>query len=162
MHRSLCRLVALVLTLASPAAWAQDVGSLDALAWLAGCWAGERADEPLQRFEEQWMAPRAGVMLGMGRMVRGGKLVEHEQMLIREEGGALVYTARPSGQASVSFRAASAHADGIVFENPLHDFPQRISYRLLGDGSLLARIEGERRGRTRAVEFPMKRVDCPG
>lgn len=42
MHRSLCRLVALVLTLASPAAWAQDVGSLDALAWLAGCWAGER------------------------------------------------------------------------------------------------------------------------
>ncbi|WP_309639315.1 hypothetical protein, partial [Methylibium sp.] len=63
---------------------------------------------------------------------------------------------------SVSFRAASAHADGIVFENPLHDFAQRISYRLLGDGSLLARIEGERRGRTRAVEFPMRRVDCPG
>jgi len=44
-----------------------------------------------------------------------------------------------------------------VFENPQHDFPQRISYKLNPDGTLLAAIDGTKAGKIRRVEFPYKR-----
>jgi hypothetical protein len=47
-----------------------------------------------------------------------------------------------------------------VFENPQHDFPRRIVYRLQAAGSLMARIEGTENGKDRAVDFPMQRVKC--
>ena len=108
------------------------------------------------------MAPRAGLMLGMGRTVKGNnELADYEQLQIREEQGVLIYTAKPARQPQASFRVTAADGDAVVFENPTHDFPQRISYRRQPDGSLLARIEGELRGQPRAVEFPMRRVACP-
>ena len=47
-----------------------------------------------------------------------------------------------------------------VFENPEHDFPQRIICRLGDDGSLNARIEGKRNGKEKEMDFLMKRVKC--
>jgi hypothetical protein len=140
-------------------AQAQAAPSLESLAWLAGCWAGGEGE---REFDEQWMAPRGGVMLGTARSFAGTALADYEHLLIREEGGTLVFVAKPSRQPQGHFRAASLDADGVQFANPRNDFPQRVSYRRLADGSLLARIEGELRGKTRAVEFAMRRVACPG
>lgn len=47
-----------------------------------------------------------------------------------------------------------------MFENPAHDFPQRVSYRLAPGGRLLARIEGTHYGVTRGIDFPMQWVGC--
>jgi hypothetical protein len=47
-----------------------------------------------------------------------------------------------------------------VFENLQHLFPQRIAYRRQIDGSLLAAIEGEEKGKPKRIEFPMQRVKC--
>ena len=47
----------------------------------------------------------------------------------------------------------------MVFENPKHDFPQRIRYRLKGD-TLHARIEGTINGKERAIDFPYQRASC--
>ena len=109
--------------------------------------------------EEQWMAPRAHTMLSAGRTIRGDKLVEFESVLIREQGGVLAYESHPSGQASAVFLSTAVEENSVVFENPRHDFPQRIGYRREGD-SLLAWIEGPRNGQTRRVEFPYRRVAC--
>ena len=108
------------------------------------------------------MAPRGGSMLGMSRTVAGDRTSEFEFMRIREEHGKLVFTARPSGQDEASFASIELTGSGVVFENAAHDFPQRIIYRLNGDGSLLARIEGERRGTFKGVDFPMRRSACAG
>ena len=56
-------------------------------------------------------------------------------------------------------RAVSDSA--VIFENPAHDFPQRIIYRRRGADSLLARVEGMRGGRLRGLDFPYRRVPCP-
>jgi len=47
-----------------------------------------------------------------------------------------------------------------VFENREHDFPQRVIYRRELDGSMHARIEGERDGRIRTIDFSKTRVAC--
>jgi len=132
---------------------------LEQAAWLAGCWQLEDAEAGSV---EQWMAPAGGAMLGMARTVKNARVVAYEFLQIRERsGGQLVYVARPSGQGETEFRLLRAAAGELLFENPAHDFPQRISYQRQGDGRLLARIEGRRaNGEPRGVDFPMRRADC--
>lgn len=149
-------LACVVWTTSSPAA---DAPSIADLAWLAGCWEGGPGAPGM---EEQWMAPRGRTMLGMNRTARGDTLRAHEYLMIREEEGRLVYVASPSGQVTTPFASIEVSPTRIVFENAAHDFPQRIIYERRPDGSLLVRIEGEREGRLRGVDFPLRRAPCPG
>ncbi len=103
------------------------------------------------------MAPLGGTMLGMSRTVRGGTTREYEFLQIRDVDGALAYIARPSGQAEATFRVKTLSASEVIFEDPAHDFPQRIIYRRNDDGSLTARIEGTMNGQARGVDFPYTR-----
>ncbi len=131
--------------------------SIAQLSWLAGCWESDLGDRYV---EEQWMRPRGGTMLGMSRTVIGTGTAEFESMRIRKHEGQLIFTAQPSGQEGASFGSIELTKTKVVFENPAHDFPQRIIYRLNGDGSLAARIEGERNGELRAVDFALRRTRC--
>jgi hypothetical protein len=107
------------------------------------------------------MPPAGGTLLGMSRTVAKGRTVAHEFMQIREhEPGRLAFIANPSGQAQATFPAKSVGEREIVFENPMHDFPQRVIYRLDEAGILRARIEGTIDGKPRAEDFPMRRVRC--
>jgi hypothetical protein len=135
---------------------AQEV-TIDRVKWLQGCWQSMRGEATI---EEQWMAPRGGTMLGMGRTIRGGKTVKYELVLIKEQAGALAYEAHPSGQPSATFLATSASDASIVFENPKHDFPQRVGYQRDGSDGLQAWIDGEINGTARRVDFTYRRVRC--
>lgn len=141
----------------APAGKATAAIALNQLGWLAGHWRMEKAGRVV---DEQWMAPAAGVMLGMARTIARGKVVEHEFMQIREgPGGALYFVALPSGQKEAAFQIVSLSAIEAVFENKEHDFPQKITYARQPDGSLLAAIEGPGKdGTTRRIEFPYRRV----
>jgi hypothetical protein len=48
----------------------------------------------------------------------------------------------------------------VVFENPAHDFPQRVGYQRRGADSLVAWIEGTMQGQARKIEFPYARATC--
>lgn len=152
------RVATIVLLLSGLPSAAGTAAGVDQVAWLQGCWtttAGERV------VEEQWMSPRGGAMLGSGRTVRAGRLVEYEFMVIRERGGALVFEAHPSGQSAAEFVARTVEADAVVFENEAHDFPQRIGYRKRGAG-LDAWVEGTAGGKSRRSDFSYARAACPG
>lgn len=127
------------------------------LAWLAGCWEG---GSPESRYEEQWMTPSGRTMLGMSRTVAGEKTVAFEFLRIHQEADGIYYTSIPSGQTQVSFKLVKVEEGHVVFENPDHDFPQRIIYRLEKDGVLMATIEGNSKGAFKQVDFPMKREEC--
>jgi hypothetical protein len=131
--------------------------TLDQLQWLGGCWEMRRDDRIT---EEQWMSPRAGVMIGMSRTVRGDSLIELEQVRIESRGNDLFYVASPLRQATAEFKGAVTSGGGVSFENPQHDFPTKISYRRQGADSLVASIEGQRGGRSRTIEYPYRRVAC--
>jgi hypothetical protein len=149
---------ALLLALALPAAArAEEPPTVAQLAWLAGCWAYVGA-EPGSG--ETWMPPAGGSLLAVARTVRGGRTVAHELLRIVEEDGSLALHAAPSGQAGARFALESITANEVVFANPEHDFPQRITYRLAQDGSISARVEGARDDPGRAADFPMRRTSC--
>ena len=154
----------LVLSLAMVAAMLLAATSVVAasaadLAWLAGCWASESGEAGSG---EHWMAPAGGSLLGVGRQVRDGRTADYEWLRIIENGdGSLTYLAAPGGRKAVAFPLTSLGKGRVVFENPDHDFPQRVIYEIRGE-RLLARIEGEQGGTLRGVDFPMRRATCPG
>jgi hypothetical protein len=153
------RVILLCLLLLPGFARAQEKAfTINDLAWLKGCWSLSRNG---RETTEHWLKPAGGTMLGISRTVADGKTVEFEFTQIRQDAnGVIVFIAKPSGQPEATFKMIKGNANEVIFENPQHDFPQRVIYRLQGDGSLLGRIEGVSKGKERAVDFPMMRVRC--
>ena len=130
--------------------------TIERVAWMHGCW---QMTTPQSIVEEQWMAPRGGTMIGVGRTVRGTRTTDYEFVVLKEQDGQLTYEAHPAGQPPAVFVAKEAAADSVVFENAAHDFPQRVGYRRAGSG-LAAWIEGIQNGKSRRIDFTYARVAC--
>jgi len=153
-------LVLLLATLA-PALGAQSSGTTPDLAaarWLGGCWELRMGPRVTQ---EHWMAPAGGAMLGVSRTIVRDTVREWEHLAISRTATGLAYVAKPSGQSEATFPVILLSDTLLVFENPTHDFPQRILYRRRGADSVIARIEGPRGGQVRGIDFPFARVACP-
>ena len=136
---------------------AQQADQLDRLSFMVGCWELQSGGRVTH---EQWMAPLGGLMPGMSRTVVGGVAREWEALRIASRDSGLVYVAQPGGGAPTEFPSTTISDTLVIFANPEHDFPSRISYRQRGADSLVARIEGERQGAVRGIDFPMRRVRC--
>lgn len=132
------------------------VGDLDKLDWIAGC---HVMDGPKAKIEEQWMKPGGGMMLGINRTIRNGKAVAHEFLRIDAKGTEVIYVGLVGTKGETPFKLTTQSETEVIFENPTHDFPQRIIYRKTADG-ILARIDGLVNGKERHQDFPMKTVPC--
>lgn len=118
-------LALLLMGQAAPPARVADLG------WMSGRW--ETTVNNVVT-EEAWSAPRGGVMLGYSRTVGGERLREFEFLRIQAgEDGVPAYLAQPGGQPAVPFRLTAHNATSATFDNPAHDFPQRIRYVRTGD-----------------------------
>jgi hypothetical protein len=151
------RILAFLIIVAMGGVVGSEQATVGDFLWLAGCWkGGERGSE----FVEHWMKPAGGTMLGMGRTVKDGQTVFFEFLRIQETAGAIFYHARLPDQNETAFQLVKWDGKEAVFENPEHDFPQRVIYRFNPDGSLLARIEGKDKGAEKGIDFPMQRDRC--
>jgi len=149
-------MIASVLALALATTPVQPAADIDRLAFIAGCWTLTRPNGA--KIEEQWLSPAGGAMLGMSRSVRDGKLREYEFMrILPAADGKLQFVALPSGQAESAFPIKELGDNAVTFENPQHDFPQRILYRLVDNDTLVARIEGSVGGQARSADFAYRR-----
>ncbi|WP_419317309.1 DUF6265 family protein [Caulobacter sp. ErkDOM-E] len=127
------------------------------LSWMTGCWMQVRSNG---RVDEQWMAPGGGMMLGMSRTLKDGKVREFEFLRIAPGlDGKLVFNAKPSGQPEAAFPLKEITDDTVVFEDAAHDFPQRILYKRVDARTIIGRIEGQIGGQARSVDYPYTR--CP-
>lgn len=118
---------------------AEGVPSVEELSWLVGCW---RLDGEGEVVEECWLGARGGLMVGVSRTVKGDGGTFFEFLRIADSETGPVYWASPLGREAVPFRAVEIGRQKVVFENPNHDFPQRILYRLDQEGGLHAAISG--------------------
>jgi hypothetical protein len=136
---------------------AQD-GGLNSFSALAGCW--ERTDKSGSVISEMWMKPAGTAMLGIGRTVKNGRTTDYEFMRIEQQADGLYYVARPKANTTeTAFKLKTSSGSELMFENPEHDFPQRIIYKITRN-ALAARIEGTRNGKSMGFDFNMDRVNC--
>jgi len=113
------------------------------LGWLSGRWESRDGE---RWTEESWSEPRAGTMIGYSRSGRGDMMREFEFIRLQAgEDGVVAYLAQPGGRApATAFRLTARDGTSATFENPAHDFPQRIVYRRDGETmtATISRLDG--------------------
>jgi len=152
-------LVAVCITLAYTGSYAQQKSHPIAQAkWLIGSWKNQSA-KTLDI--ETWKKLNDSTFLGGSYSLAGTDTVSSEQIRLEQHAGKLYYIPTVKNQnngKAVTFTLTSSNKKQLVFENPEHDFPQKITYTQITKDSLLAEISGLRKGKIKAIQFPMKRV----
>ncbi|MBC7555244.1 MAG: hypothetical protein H7257_14840 [Taibaiella sp.] len=127
--------------------------------WLLGKW---KQQTPQGTLTERWLKINDTCFTGTGAFIKGVDTLFKESIVLRQSGNELLYiptVGNQNGGKAVTFQLTSISADKFVFENPAHDFPQKISYTLISHDSLLAQVTGTENGKQRAEDFPMQRVE---
>jgi hypothetical protein len=141
---------------------------LDPLSWLRGCWGGSvnRRD-----FVEQWLPPRAGMMVGVShttvqdpRHAGESRTEDYTYLRLEARADGVYYIAIPSGKKELTFKLGGVENDKgdkvFTFTGPGDAFPHRIVYRHTEAGSLFAEVAGKLDGKDTKVTYPMYRLDC--
>jgi len=132
--------------------------ALDQLSWMQGYWTGEQDGT---RMEEVWLPPRGNVMIGIHVDLFASGRAFFEYLRIQQRGDTLVFLASPLGRPPTPFIASGVTDSSVTFENPDHDFPQMIAYRVDRTGRLHARISGQGDGEEQSSEWIWSRSDLP-
>lgn len=148
--RPMTRIACIVVLLGISVSAQTGKPTLDDLSWLAGSWSGETRGIQM---EEHWTAPKGSSMVGMHRDVGKGRTMLFEFLRIEQRGDQIVYLSMPNGRSPATpFPLKEVSGTRVVFENPAHDFPQRIIYWKDG-ADLRARIEGTMNGKPGSEEW---------
>jgi len=114
--------------------------TLEGLAWMLGDW---RVETEGTVFTERWHRGEDGLYHGEADSRRAGEteVLQREVMTLGPRGGQLVYTVDVDADGrTVDFTLVSCDVVSARFENPEHDFPQRLEYRRHEDGRLGADV----------------------
>jgi hypothetical protein len=124
------------------------------LDWMGGHWCTGRGEEMVEEF---WLPPHGGVAIGLSRTLTSDLTTAFEYLRIVEVDGIPSYIAQPGGRPPTAFKRTAGGESWIRFENPRHDFPQRIEYRREGD-ALHAEIAGPgEEGEELVISFNFRR-----
>lgn len=138
---------------------ARDISQLE---WMRGCWTGEVNK---RSFTEQWTAPAAGMMLGLGQTVMDGKTESFEFMrIISNPDGKIVFVLHPQDKDEDLYVFESVKSepdvDFFVFGNPRVAFPAHIVYARGTKGQMFVHVQGKVNGAEREVVYPFWQADC--
>jgi hypothetical protein len=95
------------------------------LAWLVGSWElkdGEKITE------ETWLPLKGGQMMGLSRTYDSRRTHFFEFLRIMAKKDMINYIPQPGGDSPVPFGITRLDDKVAVWENPKHDYPQRIRY----------------------------------
>ena len=140
-------LITLLLALFAEGLQAQDmaketIDNFNKLTWLTGTWNRTNV-KPGRKAHERWEMVGSQAMKGFGVTLKeqDTAFVEKLQLLIRDN--KIWYVADVAhNQAPVFFELTAINNDGFTCENPAHDFPKKIIYKLNGN-KLTATISGD-------------------
>ncbi|MCP4443073.1 MAG: hypothetical protein GY810_29555 [Aureispira sp.] len=132
---------------------------LEKLTWLLGDWVCKKGDIQIY---ESWTKANDSLFLGTGSTIKNqADTLSSETIRLEARQEQLYYIPVVSNQnegENIEFKLISNDPEEWIFENPSHDFPQRIIYHQPSPDSLHARIEGTIKGQPRSTEFPMARI----
>jgi hypothetical protein len=123
--------------------------------WLIGTWSLTSKDTVST---EVWELKNDSVYAATSMDVKGGKdTLRFENITIEQTGAEVYYIPVIKNQNEgkpVRFKLTQQNKNLVIFENPEHDFPKKITYSMRGD-SLIAEISGPIEGKETSMAFPM-------
>lgn len=132
------------------------------LSWLEGPW--KSGPNEKTQAEEHWSAPAGGAMMGMFRLLQGGKPGIYEFLLIEEDADGIhlrLRHYRPQmadvDKAPIRLKLTEATGRKLIFVNPDNDQPKRILYSQESPDQLTATVETTRNGKPHSFTLRMQR-----
>jgi hypothetical protein len=111
-------------------------------------------------YHEEWKQKMISVYSVRLTVVLDKEIMFHEHISFERHKADWYYVVNVKDQNNdkpVSFKLTSISLDKLVFENPEHDFPTKITYQKIREDSILAIISGKVDGKEKTEEFPMKK-----
>ncbi len=130
---------------------------LEKAKWLIGNWENITKESDSR---ELWSQKNDSTLFAESFTTVGKDTVFYEKVDLIERNDSLLYIVSVRNQNNekpVAFYLTKSTENQLVFENPKHDFPNKIEYTKIGSDSIFARIHGTEKGETVSVDFPMKR-----
>jgi hypothetical protein len=127
--------------------------------WLLGKWEN-KIDEGI--LSESWKRLNDSTFQAESFFIKDKDTLHFEKITLQQKGENLIYSATVKGQNNdkpVSFNMTSETEKKLVFENPKHDYPQKITYTLINKDSLVAEISGIQLGKPSSEKFGMKKTE---
>lgn len=137
---------------------AQPLRELAALQNLSGTW---KMGSGAKSFYEHWHWVSANEISGKSYKLKEQDTIVFESTRIKKEDKLVNYLATVKNQnegKEIAFKLDSSANGKLVFENPNHDFPQRIVYQFISTDSLHAWVEGMRKGMKEREDYYYARV----
>jgi Domain of unknown function (DUF6265) len=137
----------------------KDYDELEKANWMLGEW--EKTDS-LGTLREIWERLDDSTFVGLSYYIQNKKDTLHmEQVELMQNGDHLIYSATIKGEnndSPIPFQMTKDEDSLLVFENPKHEYPQKIQYKLMKNGSLVALISGKQNGKNSSENYPMNKV----
>jgi len=131
---------------------------LEKMNWLIGNWENKMDDGILS---ETWKKENDSTFSGTTYFIINKKDTVHsETILLTQLNDELIYRPTVKGQNDdkpIDFIMTSDSENTFVFENPKHDYPQKIVYKKVTKNSLVATISGMQQGKVSSEGYGMKR-----
>lgn len=128
--------------------------------WLVGSWKMDLGAKGA--VVEQWKYINDSFLQGKSFFVKSnGDSIQQESVALVYSKKSMFYIPTVNGQNNnqpVRFKLTSFKNNTLVFENPEHDFPQKITYQLQSKDKLLAGISGNKKGKFKKENYPMARI----
>ncbi|WP_396176174.1 DUF6265 family protein [Flavobacterium sp.] len=119
--------------------------------WFLGRWENKT---PEGTFSEEWKTENDSVLVGESYFINGKDTLFAENVRLEQQKNDLFYIVSVPNQNEekpVAFTLTSFKNHYLVFENPEHDFPKKITYKLVTKDSLYAEISGD--GKSQGFPF---------
>ncbi len=128
---------------------------IEKMNWLVGNWEQKLPDGTLK---ETWTKQNDSTFSGDSYFINLKDTVHFESIKLTQRAEELIYIATVVGQNNeepVEFKLISDADSTFAFENPAHDYPQKITYKKVSETSLIATISGKQQGKQTQESYPM-------
>lgn len=128
---------------------------LEKMNWLIGNWEQKLPDGTLK---ETWTKQNDSMFSGDSYFINTKDTVHFESMKLAQTAEELTYIATVVGQnndETIDFKLTSNADNSFTFENPAHDYSQKITYKKVNGTNLIATISGKQQGKLTQESYPM-------
>lgn len=128
---------------------------LQKMNWLIGNW---KTKLPEGTLTEIWTKANDSTFEGSSFFINEKDTIHFEALKLKSKEDDLIYSATVMGQnndEAVDFKLTSETGNTFVFENPTHDYPQKISYKKIKQTLFIATISGKQQGKSSTESYQM-------
>jgi hypothetical protein len=128
---------------------------IEKVSWLLGSWENKSEEGTLS---EIWEKKNDSTLVGESYFIREKDTLHSERIEVKQKGEDLLYIPTVKGQNNdkpITFKLTLATENEFTFENPAHDYPQKIVYKMVNTNSLVTTISGKQQGKNSSESYPM-------